>query len=69
MAPKDMKMRGMAAAFVDVASCEVIKCTPEEREFADFMRPFVEQLVKSEGEDYREKMNTLLTAMGCGEKV
>ena len=69
MAPKDMKMRGMAAAFGDVASCEVVKCTPEEREFADFMRPFVSQLVEAEGEDYREKMNTLLTAMGCGEKV
>ncbi len=67
--PKDKKTRAMAKAFCDIASIDVIKCTKEEEDFTKFLYPFVEQLVKAEGEDYRDKMNTLLTALGCGESV
>ncbi len=67
--PKAGKTRSMAKAFADVAKCDAIKCTNDELEFSQFLYPFVEQLVKAEGNDYRDKMNTLLTAMGCGESV
>lgn len=67
--PKDKKMRSMAKAFCDIASIDVIKYTDDEAEFSQFLLPFVEQLIKAEGDDYRDKMNTLLTALGCGESV
>lgn len=41
----------------------------DELEFSDFLVPFVKQLMESSGEKYREDMNTLLTAIGCGERV
>jgi len=52
-----------------VAGCDVVKYNDEEKDFSEYLYPFVEQLVDSEGETYRDRMNTLLTAMGCGEKV
>ena len=67
--PKDSKMRSMAYAFGQLDSCEIVKITAEEKEFAAFLQPFVKQLTEAEGEEYRDKMNTLLTAMGSGEKV
>ncbi len=69
LVPKDSKMRSMAYAFGEVASTETVKCTAEEKEFAAFLLPFVKQLCEAEGEVYRDRMNTLLTAMGSGEKV
>ena len=67
--PKDKKMRAMAKAFCDIAEIDMVKCSGDEAEFSQFLRPFVEQLIDAEGEDYRDKMNTLLTALGCGESV
>lgn len=67
--PKDKKMRAMAKAFCDIAEIDMVKCSGDEVEFSQFLRPFVEQLIDAEGEDYRDKMNTLLTALGCGESV
>lgn len=70
LVPKDGKTRSMAKAFEIIARGESsIKCSKEENDFAEYLKPFVEQLIKAEGDDYRDKMNTLLTALGCGETV
>ena len=70
MIPKDSKTRALSAAFTKALGTEpVTKCTKEENEFADYLLPFVKQLLDSTGDRYRDDMNTLLTATGCGEKV
>lgn len=70
LVPKDNKSRSLAKAFTDIYGLpEVNKCSKEESDFAAYLRPFVQQLLDSSGEDYRYSMNTLLTATGCGEKV
>ncbi len=69
--PRDYNSRALARAFVIVAGGkpETVKCTAEEDDLAKFLVPFVEQLASATGEQYREKMNTLLSATGCGESV
>lgn len=68
--PKDNKSRALARAFmISVSGTPVTKCTAEEEEFADFLVPFVRQVLDADGEKYRETMNTLLSACGSGEKV
>lgn len=68
--PKDSKTRALARAFMITAGgTPNTKCTKEEEEFAEYLVPFVKQVIAAEGNDYRDKMNTLLTATGCGEKV
>ena len=70
MIPKDSKTRALSSAFTKAVGADPItKCTKEENEFADFLLPFVKQLLDSTGDKYRDDMNTLLTATGCGEKV
>ena len=70
MIPKDTKTRSLSVAFTDALGIEAIaKCTKEEKDFADYLLPFVKQLLDSTGEKYRDSMNTLLTAIGCGERV
>ena len=70
MIPKDTKTRALSSAFAKAVGIEpVAKCTKEENEFADYLLPFVKQLLDSSGDKYRDDMNTLLTATGCGEKV
>ena len=70
MIPKDSKTRALSAAFTKAVGTEPItKCTKEESEFADYLLPFVKQLLEATGDKYRDDMNTLLTATGCGEKV
>ena len=70
MIPKDSKTRSLSKAFTNALGIEAVtKCTKEESEFADYLTPFVKQLLDSDGERYRDSMNTLLTATGCGEKV
>ena len=70
MIPKDSKTRALSAAFTKAVGTEPItKCTKEENEFADYLLPFVKQLLEATGDKYRDDMNTLLTATGCGEKV
>ena len=70
MIPKDSKTRALSAAFTKAVGTDpVTKCTMEENEFADYLLPFVKQLLEATGDKYRDDMNTLLTATGCGEKV
>ena len=70
MIPKDNKTRSLSRAFTNALGIEpVTKCTKEESDFADYLLPFVQQVLDSTGEKYRDSMNTLLTAIGCGEKV
>ena len=70
MIPKDSKTRSLSLAFTNALGTEpVTKCTKEESDFADYLLPFVKQVLDATGEKYREDMNTLLTATGCGEKV
>ncbi len=70
MIPKDTKTRSLSVAFTSALNIEpVTKCTKEEKDFADYLIPFVKQLLDSTGEKYRDSMNTLLTAIGCGERV
>lgn len=68
--PKDNKTRSLSRAFTDCLSIEpVTKCTKEEVDFAKYLQPFVKQLIDSTGKEYLDNMNTLLTAIGCGERV
>ena len=70
MIPKDTKTRSLSVAFTSALNIEpVTKCTKEEKDFADYLLPFVKQLLDSTGDKYRDDMNTLLTAIGCGERV
>ena len=69
--PRDYKERSLARAFAAAVgnSPETIKCSAEEDDLAQFLVPFVKQLVESNGENYRDRMGTLLTATGCGETL
>ena len=71
MPPREYKARALAREFAIAMgnSPELIKCTAEEDDLAKFLVPFVKALVDAQGEDYRDKMETLLTATGCGEKL
>lgn len=69
MPPKDMKTRALARAFSLALGAGEVRCSGDEEDFARFLLPFVEQVVSAQGEAYRERMNTLLTACGCGESV
>ena len=59
--------KGFAIAFVDDPNS--VKSTAEEADLAQFLVPFIRELVDATGEEYRHKMSTLLTATGCGETV
>ena len=59
--------KGFAIAYADDPNC--VKSTAEEADLAQFLVPFIKDLVESSGEEYRHKMSTLLTATGCGETV
>lgn len=68
--PRETKSRSLCRSFVIVANTTSnIKVTKEEEDFAQYLVPFVKQLVESNGNNYRDNMNTLLTALGCGESV
>ena len=70
MIPKDTKTRSLSMAFTTAIGTDpVTKCTKEEIDFANYLLPFVKQVLDSSGEKYRDDMNTLLTAIGCGERV
>lgn len=70
MVPRETKSRSLSRAFAIAMGTETnIKVTKEEEDFAQFLVPFVKQLIDSDGNNYRDNMNTLLTACGCGEKV
>lgn len=68
--PRDNKAKAMARAFgISLGTDEKWKLSKEDLEFSDFLMPFVRDLLDSEGEAYRDRMNTLMTATGSGEKV
>lgn len=69
--PRDYKSRSLAKAFAIAVGNDrnLVKCTAEESDLAEFLVPFVKDLVAASGEEYRHKMNTLLSATGCGESV
>ncbi|NLL94431.1 MAG: hypothetical protein GX224_01540 [Thermoplasmatales archaeon] len=68
---RDWKYRALAHAFTLAAGGEDEhhRLKADEVEFAMFLVPFSKQLLDSSGDAYRENMNTLLTALGSGEKV
>ena len=69
---KDYKSRSVARAFIMAVSSNESagwKYSAEEEDFAKYLMPFVKQIIDTEGEDYRNAMNTLLTASGSGESV
>lgn len=69
---KDYKSRSVARAFIMAVSSNTSagwKFSAEEEDFAKYLMPFVQSLIESEGEKYRDSMNTLLTASGSGESV
>ena len=68
--PKDHITRSLARAFMLAVSGDTGgKYSKDEMEFGKFLLPFVKEVLNAEGEAYRDKMNVLLTACGCGEKV
>lgn len=67
---KDSKARVMAAAFAIEAGAEVpVKLSADELDFANYLVPFVRNVVEAQGEKYRDAMNTLLTASSANERV
>lgn len=68
---KDSRSRSVAASFLKAMGAEDVpmKLSRDESEFADYLVPFVKNVIASSGEKYREDMNTLLTASSSGEKV
>lgn len=68
--PRDNKSKALARAFaLSVGVDDQWKLSKEDRGFSDFLMPFVKELLDARGDAYRDKMNTLLTAAGSGEKV
>jgi len=68
---KDNKGRSLGAAFVIATGSQdmPIKLSNDEKEFAEYLVPFVKSLINAQGDKYRDAMNTLLTASSSGEKV
>jgi hypothetical protein len=69
---KDYKSRSIARAFmisVSSGGSAGWKFSAEEEDFAKYLVPFVKNVIDTEGEAYRDAMNTLLTASGSGESV
>lgn len=69
---KDPNARAMMTAFVRLFDKNAqlhFTLTPEDEDFAEFLKPFVKNVIESNGEKYRESMNTLLMACRSGESV
>ena len=67
---KDSKSRVVAAAFAIAAGMDVpVKLSADELDFAQYLVPFVKNVVDAQGDKYRDAMNTLLTASSANEKV
>lgn len=69
---KNTKERSLSAAFVlslDPDAKPPFNISSEELDFTRFLVPFVDRIILAGGEDYRDAMNTLLTACGSGESV
>lgn len=69
---KSSKEKCLASAFVlscDNKSKPPMNLSAEDMEFTRFLIPFVKAVINAQGEEYRDSMNTLLTACGSGESV
>ena len=69
---KESRSKSLAKAFILSAGIEdevAFKCSNEEEDLARFLRPFVDKLISSEGKDYIDAMENLLTASGSGERL
>lgn len=67
---KDSKSKTVACAFAMAVGVEVsMKLSKDEKDFAEYLVPFVRKVLEAEGENYRAAMNTLLTASSANEKV
>ena len=67
---KDSKSRVVAAAFSIAAGEDApVKLSADELDFAQYLVPFVKNVVDAQGDKYRDAMNTLLTASSANEKV
>ena len=67
---KDSRTKSVVAAFVIAGGDQPsMKLSNDEMDFAQYLVPFVRNLVDAAGEKYRDAMNTLLTASSSGEKV
>lgn len=69
---KDKNTRAVSAAFL--AACDPeekypFKLSAEEKDFMEFLIPFAKMLIDSEPSEYRDNMNTMLTACSSGESV
>ena len=69
--PRNYHSRALAKGFslCVLNDPQAIRCTKEEEDLGRYLIPFIRQLIDAVGEDYRNKMSTLLTATGCGESV
>ena len=69
--PREYRARAMAKAFAIAVgdSPDTVKTTAEEADLAEFLVPFVRNVMESDAGNYADRMNTLLTATGCGESV
>lgn len=69
---KDAKARTMVAAFVhlyDDSAQLHFTLSAEDRDFEEFLKPFVRKVIDADGKTYRDEMNTLLMATSSGESV
>lgn len=69
--PREYRARAMAKAFAIAVgdAPDTVKTTAEEADLAQFLVPFVKNVMEADAENYKDRMNTLLTATGCGESV
>lgn len=67
---RDNRSRSLVAAFVIATGGEPeIKLSAEERDFAEYLVPFVKNVIAADGQKYRDTMGTLLVASGSNEKL
>lgn len=69
---KDRNSRSISAAFLAAVDPEAkypYTLSKEEKDFMKFLVPFVKLLIDSEPSEYRDNMNTVLTACSSGETV
>ncbi|MDR0523858.1 MAG: hypothetical protein LBG62_05505 [Candidatus Methanoplasma sp.] len=69
-AMRDRKTKALYAAFLYALGEDAgARLTGDEKGFAEFLAPFAKAVADADGEGYRERMNTLLTALSSGESV
>ena len=69
---KDGRSKSLAKAFILSSQMKddfTWKWTKDEEDLAQFLRQFVDTLIKAEGKEYVAAMENLLTASGSGERL